>query len=55
MTLGSGLVVMMAVLVPHCVTRTNQIGFPLAALAIAVSAFMVKGLVVLRAPWRSVD
>lgn len=54
MTLGSGFVVMMAILALHCMTRTNQIGFPLAAMAILVTVFMAKGLLVLRSPWRNV-
>jgi hypothetical protein len=54
MTLGSGFVVMMAILAPHCMTRTNQIGFSLAGMVILVTVFMVKGLLVFRSPWRNV-
>lgn len=55
MALGSGFVAMMAILAPHCMTRTNQIGFPLAAMAVLVTMLMIKGLVVLQSPWRNVS
>lgn len=54
MTLGFGFVAMMAILAPHCMTRTNQIGFPLAGMAILVTVFMIKGIFVVQSLGRIV-
>lgn len=54
MSLGSGFVAMTAILAPHCMTRTNQIGFPLAGMAILVAVFMIKGIFVVRSLGRIV-
>jgi hypothetical protein len=42
LSLGSSFVVMVAILAPHCMNRTNQIGFLLTGAAILVIFFMIK-------------
>lgn len=44
--LGSGFVAMTVILAPHCMTRTNEIGYFLVAASIVVVTFMIKGVVV---------
>lgn len=48
LSLGSSFVMMVAILAPHCMNRTNQIGFLLTGAAILVILFMIKATILSR-------